>query len=1731
MSQLFCGVKPEENDIGLAVSLLKSLNGTTAASMVSGTVSRVARSTNIDNSSNQEPNKNVTSTTEAPKTFCQRLIELLMIRPIQPYTERIRFFLYTYIYYYPSTFVTDTIMKRATASHRLLIKLRDTLTQIQSHTMPTLNEFLLNSDSINRFRKALQACAETGTADSIACRDLLTFLDPSPDPNRTELNIFTVLKNINILFGYVLEILKCANLKSRLVPSTKTQFEGYMELFQKPTFPSGIGVDFRRVPKTLNWTAITNTSEHVFEIALRKIEDTYNFKVFDRYWTPRPRQNPKNGDMKYITTGFIDLQESISQAIVSIASSKPDLLDTPADPTELYSNRITAQQLKLFPTPCYTDRSFLASMAKMLPQFLLFAWIFTAMFTAKCIVEEKEQRLKEFTKIMGVSNMTHWLGWLTMNLLIVLPCSILITLMLKYTRVLQDTNYGILLFLFISYVFSVIALTFLCSTFFTHANLGAVVTGMIYFILYLPTPMILSNEAALPPSAFYGASVSTQVAFSLGMYYILRAESYGMGTRWSTFWSNDQVSMEFSPGKATLMLWVDTAIYLILTWYIEAVYPGRYGVRKPLYFPFTRAYWQSSRDIESDSLNDIPKDLDEPIFTKDSTLFEPPPENALIGIAIRDLTKKYKKRSKPALDGLSMNFYADQVTSLLGHNGAGKSTLMSILTGMQSASSGLALVAGHDIQKQLQTVRDMVGFCPQYNILFDNLTVAEHIQFYASLKGVDRRTISSEIDRLMDVLGFPDKRDDRSKSLSGGQKRKLSVAIAFVGRSKVVFLDEPTAGVDPYSRRSIWDLIICLKPGRTIVLTTHHMDEADILGDRIAIISQGRLKCEGSSLFLKANHGQGYHLILQRIADDNDSTTETSSSIHNQEILDYIQRYMPMAELVDVCATELTLQLPGHYAIDGTFTHFFKHMESNPPHQVPDALLKLGIVGYGLSDTSLEEVFLEMADDPAHQVDLLDEIESVNTASNDVESEQHFKKEDAEKERNGLEQNASERDNGDRKRRGHFARRRSQLDTLRHSSRLQRFTDGGQLPAPATRRSLVDRRRLFSQNTSQTKRSQITKTDLKQLSLEELKVSVMQQLRAMFPKRFHHFKRYKKGWLIEFLLPILLILLAMGFISIVVRVTMKNPPMPISPWLMAPKRGELATFYENQAYAKEDPQEWSLSSGQIYQVVMDYERALGAPYGWTGTRCLPKEIYQFIPQDHSSCEETWTSLPPWEPQFELSAVEREMARNSSHVVCSCRTGGQICPADSIKPNPPPHVDLQTTDVLYNLTAYNVTEYLLKTSDHFFLRRFGGLSFILDPNWPIRGLMEQFLNPKNPLYAAMGALTPVVNQTGVNKTDPAWADLANIIRLMLPPPYHMRIWFNNKGYVSSVAYLNMLQNMQLRMVEGVTALTTRRSYGLVIINHPLDSPPEVSVSDSAPLFYDATLALFTILALSFIPASFITFLVLEVQTGSKHLQMVSGLNGYVYWLSVYLWDIVNFIAPTLLCVIVFVAFQKYAYIGSDSIGAFLGLLFLYGLSVLPMLYPASFFIRNPSTALVIVAVFNLLLGATTVMATFLLDYLQQGDSSLIPINSALKSIFLIFPQYAFGRGIYNLAIRYNLLALRDSGLIDTQDWENPFAWNVVGRHLFAMGLEAIIYSVLVVLIEHDFYRSRIRDYFHARYPRLEKRYTHRLQKRLARLDREDGTGVANDVREEQYRVRKCMFKQTDTFFTAIVGQHE
>lgn len=204
-------------------------------------------------------------------------------------------------------------------------------------------------------------------------------------------------------------------------------------------------------------------------------------------------------------------------------------------------------------------------------------------------------------------------------------------------------------------------------------------------------------------------------------------------------------------------------------------------------------------------------------------------------VQVKGLVKKYGTFT--AVNGLEFSVQKGEVFGLLGPNGAGKTTTIEMLVGLRKPDSGTALLAGFDVKKEIKKVKELIGIQLQSTSLFELLKVEEILHLYASFY-----PYHIDINQLITDMLLTEKRNDRIKSLSGGQKQRLAIALALIHDPKVVFLDEPTTGLDPQARRTLWDIILRLKErGKTIILSTHYMDEAHVLCDRIGIMDQGEL--------------------------------------------------------------------------------------------------------------------------------------------------------------------------------------------------------------------------------------------------------------------------------------------------------------------------------------------------------------------------------------------------------------------------------------------------------------------------------------------------------------------------------------------------------------------------------------------------------------------------------------------------------------------------------------------------------------------------------------------------------------------------------------------------------------------------------------------------------------------------------------------------------------------------
>lgn len=627
---------------------------------------------------------------------------------------------------------------------------------------------------------------------------------------------------------------------------------------------------------------------------------------------------------QYYYSGFVALQ-----TLIDYTKIKEEFKDEEAVIPNIH--------LDLYPKP-YLGPEFMITYLKLIPLYMVISYSNLISYLLGIIVGEKEKKIKEGMKIMGLRNFAYWVGWFLVYSVIVTFLSFVNTVLLFVLGIFQHSSFLLIFALINLYGLSVVMIAFMITPFFNKARTAGVLgnfavnlIGTLYFIQVF----IDANSRVM-----WFVSLLSPPAFASALYKAIITDTTGQPVHLL----NDQ--MEGIPlGGSLIMLAVDILLYGFLAFYLDSVIPSEYGTKHKPCFIFSTKYWRSHKNSmnPSDEEHDCILNSDE----SDSDHVEPVPQELKehAAIKITNLCKTYKSWMKPevkALQGINLTIYEGHITAILGPNGAGKTTIFNILTGLVAPTEGNVHIFGRPIINafDMAAIRSATGFCPQCDELYDNLTPKEHLAFYAKIKG--KTNVSEEVNRVLEDVDLGDKKHTLTKELSGGQKRKLSVGIAIIGDPKLIILDEPTAGMDPHSKRHLWSVLQKKKQGKVILLTTHFMDEADILADRKAIIISGHLKCCGSSLFLKNRFGIGYNLKL--IINDNSKL---------KAIANFVKTILPNAKCVNERGHEISFILP-HDGVH-TFGKLFSAIENEITTKS-----RLGIESYGVSMTTLEEVFLRL---------------------------------------------------------------------------------------------------------------------------------------------------------------------------------------------------------------------------------------------------------------------------------------------------------------------------------------------------------------------------------------------------------------------------------------------------------------------------------------------------------------------------------------------------------------------------------------------------------------------------------------------------------------------------------------------------------------------------------------------------------------------------------------------------
>ena len=327
----------------------------------------------------------------------------------------------------------------------------------------------------------------------------------------------------------------------------------------------------------------------------------------------------------------------------------------------------------------------------------------------------------------------------------------------------------------------------------------------------------------------------------------------------------------------------------------------------------------------------------------EAELVKTEPDNLM---RVENLAKRFGRLE--AVRGLNFGVRRAEVFGLLGVNGAGKTTTFRLLTGDLVASSGQASIAGAgELGRDRARYLRSVGYCPQFDCLLDLLTGRETLSLFGRLRGLrPGPAMQAEIERLAGFVELAGQLDKRAGSYSGGTRRKLCVAVALLGRPRLLLLDEPTTGVDPAARRKIWQTISRVRrAGTAVILTSHSMEECEALCDRLAIMVRGQFRCLGGPQHIKSKFGQGFELVVQLVAGTTADTAETAGLVS------------------DVCTALASTELTEQHE---QYLHFHCGDPATPWHDLFSTLERLKqnhacVQDYSVTETTLEQVFLSFA--------------------------------------------------------------------------------------------------------------------------------------------------------------------------------------------------------------------------------------------------------------------------------------------------------------------------------------------------------------------------------------------------------------------------------------------------------------------------------------------------------------------------------------------------------------------------------------------------------------------------------------------------------------------------------------------------------------------------------------------------------------------------------------------------
>lgn len=668
----------------------------------------------------------------------------------------------------------------------------------------------------------------------------------------------------------------------------------------------------------------------VFEMKESDLKPPYKFKYTIKSTNPSLPTNilfpiyhfpgPMEAGAPYFQLGFLSLKVLIDDAVLNNTGIK--------------ESNWTLQE---FPYPAHkrNEDNGLKAIFEYISVIMASLFLYTFNTITSYATNEKSSGIMERMRMFGMNDFMLLLSYIVHGLLTSGISSLLMVILMKIPAgigpIFAESSWFILWIVLIIFCAQSICFFLAVSSLFTNNILATYVPTILFFLPY----GALQANVDMAHFPTYGQVLTSFLPITYlywAMQNIYGFESVGQGSDIFSIIKVPPGGYCNLPLIVVLLLSLIGCLLLSLIYvYIINVNPGPFGHTKPWHFIFPKKLCSLFKVSPSVILRN---ESEVDVCTRG--VYERVPDNVEVGLKIVNLHKRIGNVI-PVKD-ISLDVYVGQITALLGHNGAGKTTTLSIISGIFSPTSGSIFYRGYNIFTNLKGFRYELGLCPQEDMLIPDISPWEHLIFFGMVKGIPLKELIASAKSALLEVGLNDRKYVIVSQLSGGMKRKLCLALALIGFPKVIVLDEPTSGLDPESRREIWNILLKLRENRVMIITTHFMEEADVLGDQIAIMDHGSIICYGTPMFLKRQYGAGYHI-----------TVSSSNASMFSHIIQFVKSKIPSAVVSKETEDSIVFDIGSSNT--ECFPEVFESLESKE---------EFHITRIGVNCTSMEDVFLKV---------------------------------------------------------------------------------------------------------------------------------------------------------------------------------------------------------------------------------------------------------------------------------------------------------------------------------------------------------------------------------------------------------------------------------------------------------------------------------------------------------------------------------------------------------------------------------------------------------------------------------------------------------------------------------------------------------------------------------------------------------------------------------------------------